>query len=353
MISTVKPYNGSGSGFTDYAYQLIKHIKPLLSKNDSIDELYAIKEVKKNNIAGLIKTNTIFKRKIALIPSDRYDIIHITDQEIGFVAKMLKGAHNSAKIITTVHDLTRFEKGLHRGIMQNAYNKLVRDSTVAAIRYSDTVLCNSSQTYKTMKEKFPALENLILVPNGIDNKFFKTAKLRKHNKNEKFIIGYIGALAYHKNVIFILETAEMLKNDSSYRFEIYGKGPELTELTRFKKRHRLSNVEFMGYAPERDKIKVYDGFDVFIFPSLYEGLGLPILEAQARGLPVIIYKNSNLPKEVTKLCINANSPIEAAHAIHLAVEIGQNVGVRKAEIRHAKGFIWSKTAKKTLEMYKG
>jgi hypothetical protein len=90
LISTAKPYKGSGSGLTEYAYQLITHMEQSLSKNDSVEELYALGASKRNNILGLIKTNTSFKKKIAAIPKDKYDIIHITDHEIGFAAKILK-----------------------------------------------------------------------------------------------------------------------------------------------------------------------------------------------------------------------------------------------------------------------
>ena len=51
----------------------------------------------------------------------------------------------------------------------------------------------------------------------------------------------------------------------------------------------------MGLALEERLIGIYDSFDVFAFPSLYEGFGLPILEAQSRGLPVIIYKYGKIP----------------------------------------------------------
>ena len=133
IISTVKPYEGSGSGLAEYAYQLVKHMKPLLKKGGSIDELYALERAEKNNMAGLISTNTMFKVKIAKIQKDSYDVIHILDHELGFAAKMLKKAHSTAKIITTVHDLARFEKGLHRGLSQKVYNKLVQGSIKDAI----------------------------------------------------------------------------------------------------------------------------------------------------------------------------------------------------------------------------
>ena len=154
VISTIKPYKGSGTGLTEYAYQLSEHLKLMLSNNDRIDFLYSLSDSKRNNIKGLLHANTSFKKMIANVQKNKYDIIHITDHEIGFAAKILKMKGNNAKIITTIHDLSRFEKGLHRGLSQKVYNKLVQGSIKDAIKYSDFILCNSSQTLNTITEKF-------------------------------------------------------------------------------------------------------------------------------------------------------------------------------------------------------
>lgn len=351
MVSTVKPYEGSGSGLTYYAYQLIKHMKPLLSKHDRIDELYALDAAKKNNVAGLVGANTAFKRKIAAVPNGKYDIIHILDQEIGFAAKALKKAHNTAKIITTVHDLARFEKGLHRGLKQSLYNKLVRGSAADAIRYSDVVLCNSTQTRDSIMKRFPET-NTKVIYHGTDDRFLTMKKRTVGRKTAgKFVIGYIGALAYHKNVIFILKTAAHMKDDRRFMFRIYGEGPELKRLMKYKKSHSLDNVELMGYAPEKDKIHIYDSFDVFMFPSLYEGLGHPILEAEVRGLPVIICKGAAIPKEVSKYCMVAMDQKHAAKLIVYSVR-GNNTLKLKRVIEYADIFAWKTTARCSFKIYK-
>ena len=353
IISTIKPYNGSGSGITDYTYQLVNHIKPLLSKDDSIDNLFALKEAKKANVLGLINVNTTFKRKISAIPKSEYDIIHITDQEIGFAAKLLKKSHNTAYIITTIHDLARFENSLHKGIKQNVYNHLVIGSIVDTIKYSDLLLCNSSQTYKTIRRKFPdAIKKLKLIHHGIDDKFLGTKRKNKIIKENRFVIGYIGALTYHKNVIFILKVAKELKNDPEYIFEIYGNGPEIKRLMRFKKKYNLNNIKFKGFVNEREKMQVYGNFDVFLFPSLYEGFGLPILEAQSSGLPVIILKTSNIPKEITKHCLIISSSRKAAETIRKLRSKRMDTRQKKILIKYANNFDWKFTAESTLKVYK-
>ncbi|MEM3841649.1 MAG: hypothetical protein QXN59_03075 [Candidatus Micrarchaeaceae archaeon] len=64
IISTAKPHKGSGLGITEYAYQLEKHLRLLLSEKDVVEDIYGLADSKRNDIAGLIKVNTSFKRKL-------------------------------------------------------------------------------------------------------------------------------------------------------------------------------------------------------------------------------------------------------------------------------------------------
>ena len=349
LITAIKPYKGSGSGLTEYAYQLINHIKPTLKREDTIEELYTLDSAKRNDIWGLLEVNTRFKNKTKNIPKEKYDIIHITNQEIGFAAKIFKKSGNKAKIITTVHDLSRFEKGLHRGSAQKIYNKLVKSSTIDAIRYSDFLLCNSSQTYDTVTKRFGRIKNMKVVLHGTKEMLLK-APIKK-SSHKTFNIGYIGALVKHKNVIFILNAAMYLRGNN-YKFIIYGTGVDSKMLENYVGKNNLGNVSLMSYLQEEEKVKTYDSFDVFVFPSLYEGLGSPILEAQARGLPVIIYKRGMIPKEVRKYCFEAESPEHMAQIIQNIKENGYNEKVKKKATEYARGFTWEKTAKETVEVYK-
>ena len=350
IITPIKPYRGSGSGIAEYSYKLFENIKRMLTKHDKIDSLYALSTSKRNDIRGILYTNTIFKKNIANVPTYKYDIIHITDHEIGFAAKILKKTGNNTKIITTIHDLSRFERGLHRGLSQKVYNKLVQGSIKDAINYSDFILCNSSQTLNTIEERFGQIKNIKVVPHGTNDAIIN-AKIPKRKAHKKFIIGYIGALMKHKNVIFLLKASEILKSEPEYKFVIYGTGMDKNMLLRFKQDNGLGNVKFNGYLKEDSKLKAYDGFDAFVFPSLYEGLGSPILEAQSRGLPVIIYKNGKIPKEVRKYCFEAESPEHMAQIIENIKENGYNEKLREKATAYARNFTWEKCARETIDAY--
>jgi len=177
------------------------------------------------------------------------------------------------------------------------------------------------------------------------------AKIPKRQKNEVFTVGYIGALMKHKNVIFILKAAKLL-DKARFKFLIYGTGVDMPMLEKFKEDNNLSNVYIKGYLEEKNKVKAYDCFNAFVFPSLYEGLGYPILEAQGRGLPVIIYKYGKIPKEVRKYCFEAETPEHMAQIIEHLRANGYNGKERKKAMEYARSFTWEKTARETLGIYK-
>jgi glycosyltransferase involved in cell wall biosynthesis len=347
LLSIVKPAAGSGDGTTEYVYQLRKQ----LEGKAEIEVLYSLDSVKRNNVRGLIATNTVFKDKIKELAASDCDIVHITSQELGFSAKILKEGKSTAKIITTIHDLTRFEKVYHRGFVQQAYNALVTKSIIDSVIYSDGLIFDGKQTLEDtvrLMGKIPGMTRVVTL--GVKENILETPVGRKRRK--VFTIGYIGALATHKNVSLLLKAAKLLKGKGSFRFVIYGTGVENVSLLKYKEANGLNNVEFMGFAPEEETPRIYDSFDAFVFPSLYEGFGLPILEAQARGLPVIINENGKITPEVRRYCFKVNDEKGLAKLI---VKLQKEGYLGKDKIRamkYARSFTWEKTAEGTLNMYR-
>ena len=110
-------------------------------------------------------------------------------------------------------------------------------------------------------------------------------------------------------------------------------------------------IKFLGFAPEDKLVGIYNSFGTFVFPSYYEGFGIQIIEAQFRGLPVIIYKYGKIPKEVRKYCFEAESPEHMAHIIEGIKENGYNEKLRKKATEYARNFTWERCARETLIMY--
>jgi len=349
LLNTIKPHAGSGDGMTEYAYQLCTK----LSKSNKVDAIYPLEQSKRSDIFGLVYTNSVFKLRIRKLAKEDYDIIHIANQELGFVAKMLKRLGCKARIITSIHDLMRVkDEGYHRGFLQDAYSNLVASSVHDALNFSDLIIFTASSVGNSAKREFGHELKKHTVTLLCPKDQFRTAKIPADKRSSELRVGYIGALAFRKNIIFVLKTAKMLKDDISVKFIIYGSGAEKPNLLQFKEENKLSNVTFMGFAPENKLMQIYDGFDLFIYPSIEEGSSLPILDAQARGLPAIVIKSNNMDEEVTKYCFKARDEQDAARIIALISKKGCSKKQIGAWTNYARSFSWDRVAKETLAAYK-
>ena len=344
MINGIRPMKGSGDGVTEYAYNMYLQLR----KKNSVDLVYAIERARKNDALGLLKVNSVLAGRASHATREGYDIFHIVNQEVGFAAREIKRANRNARVVTTIHDMVRFQSGLSKGMLQKAYNRMVRSSIEGAVKYSDFLLFDSAQTMDDVKRRFGNVKGEV-VNIGIEDRFFSRIPAKK-KEGKGFVVGYLGSFAYHKNVMMLLKAASLLKG-SDIEFRIYGMGSERKRIEEYVRSNGLSNVRLMGFAGEKEKVRIYDSFDAFVFPSMYEGFGLPILEAQARGLPVIIYRKGRIPKEVARHCFAAGDEQRMSQIIEDIRKDGYNKrGMRKA-LEYARSFTWERCAKGTFEIY--
>jgi len=114
-------------------------------------------------------------------------------------------------------------------------------------------------------------------------------------------------------------------------------------------------VNFIGWVPEEDKPPLYSGASLFVFPSLYEGFGLPVVEAMACGTPLIASKASSLPELVGEggLLFDPHDPGELKEAmIGLLSDEQLASDLRAKGLKRAGDFSWERTAQETLAVYR-
>jgi alpha-1,3-rhamnosyl/mannosyltransferase len=111
-------------------------------------------------------------------------------------------------------------------------------------------------------------------------------------------------------------------------------------------------IKFRGFAPEEKKASIYSSFDVLLFPSLYEGFCSEIFEAQALGIPVVLYKKSKIPKETRKYCFEAEDEAHMAQIMDDLMKNGYSESRRKSAAEYARSFTWEKCARETLKAYR-
>jgi len=152
------------------------------------------------------------------------------------------------------------------------------------------------------------LPEVVIINNAIDleNESFDPEKRRilreKNNCLDQYVIGHVGRLNFQKNQGFLLDIfAEVIKRGMDARLFLVGSGEDLDSLKEKTQRLGLENrVTFTG--PQRDIQGWLSCFDLFLFPSRFEGLSIAALEAQANGVPVLA-SDGVLPREI---CLNDN-----------------------------------------------
>ena len=174
---------------------------------------------------------------------------------------------------------------------------------------------------------------------------------------------YAGRISPHKNVIRIIEAfsalkAELQKEGQYPDLKLIIIGDELSkhpDLRRAVIKSRVQNdVRFLGFVPIGVLRIFYDLAKIFVFPSLYEGFGLPPLEAMAHGTPVVTSNTSSIPEVVgnAAVMVNPENVFEIMHALH-RVLLDQPVRekLKSRGVLQAQKFSWDNSVRRMLDVY--
>lgn len=171
------------------------------------------------------------------------------------------------------------------------------------------------------------------------------------------LVLYVGGLDWRKNFSGLLEGFAIFRRQvgKPYQLVLAGldtlSGEATGEIQ--KSGLREGEVHFIGYVPKRDLPLLYNAASIFAFPSLYEGFGLPLLEALACGLPAVACRNSSLP-EFADGCVSWVEPEPASIAaglLRLAVDQSYRQNLIQLGLQQAGRFTWKATALKCLKIY--
>jgi glycosyltransferase involved in cell wall biosynthesis len=196
-----------------------------------------------------------------------------------------------------------------------------------------------------------------------------TAIRQKYGLPESYLL-YLGGFDQRKNVPTLLKAFAQLAKDSRAFLVVAGRLPEYgLDLAIQAKRSDFfpdprpivqelgigERVVFTGWVPEEDKPALYSGARALVFPSLYEGFGLPPLEALACGTPVIASNRGSLPEIVGEggLLVEPDDVEGLAGAMErLLNDDTLWADLREKGLAHAARFSWEKTARETLAVYR-
>jgi glycosyltransferase involved in cell wall biosynthesis len=272
--------------------------------------------------------------------------------------------------VMTVHDmLEHMSRARERsGLLRSLYFQLTKRVLGNAAR----IFAVSNFTRNEIEKLFDIPPNHIdVVYNAIDERFLRghaTAADReliaqRYQVTYPFLL-YAGRISPHKNVVRMIEAFSALKTELE-RDHIYPDlkliiiGDDLSgnpDLRRTVVRSGVQNdVRFLGFIPIEVLRIFYDEAKIFVFPSLYEGFGLPPLEAMVHGTPVVTSNVSSLPEVVgnAAVLVNPENVFEIMRALHrVLTDQGLRDRMKERGYQQAMRFSWEISVRRVLDVYR-
>lgn len=370
-------YGSKQGGLGRYVEQLIQHLEQIDEHNEYVVFL------RKDNWDEFKLTKPNFKKAIANIPwyswseqlwlplilkIKKLDLMHFPHWNVPLMY--------NKPFIVTVHDLIMyhyprqqasthgpmvywFKDRLHRLVLKHAAKKAKQIITPTEFTKQDI--------HKTLKTSLDKIMVIHLAPyaNANKNQSIKSNNiLRKYNINKPFVL-YVGVAYPHKNLDQLIQAWKIFqeKYGNNYQLVLVGKknyfyNKLINKLTNpgegSLRDKQINNIVYTDYLTDQSLDELYAKASLYIFPSLYEGFGLPPLEAMAHGVPVASSTATCLPEILGDATIyfDPNIPEEMVRALHLGLH-DQNLRQRlkDAASRLLTKYSWEKTARQTLRIY--
>ena len=267
----------------------------------------------------------------------------------------------SGKLLLTFHDALHWD---YPEYIPDWRGKIYLWAISRKIRRADWIITPSHFTAGRVAEIFDfPQEKISVIYEGVDpERFFPrdensvAAALKKYDLTPQTYILYVGNLKMHKNIIRLVEGYRIAKKRGlEFPLVLAGKIAGLRAKVDVEKILSVPGVRYIGEIPHEDLPYLYSGARALALVSLYEGFGLPPLEAMACGCPVLASDAASLPEVVgdAALIVNPYDVDEIAESLQkicLDLKLRKNLIERGGE--QARKFRWHNTARQTLEVYR-
>jgi glycosyltransferase involved in cell wall biosynthesis len=343
------------TGIEEYSYQLIKHLRTPLEEHEVI--LYLRNGTKENIDFELPST---WKVKVLRMPRLWTYLRFSSSLLFSRPKKLLVPGH----IVPPIHpkDTTVVIHGLEYEVQPDSYSKYERWSMRRGIKnsckWAKNIVCVSNNTKKDLHKIYGIPKKKMRVvyegvnPAPIDNAQRTVEVLRDYKVQKQQYFIFIGRLEERKNISNILNAYDILRKHFgiTQKLVLVGKGGHGWERIEqeIKEHSFVKDIVVTGFVSEYEKWALLRNASVFVFPTLYEGFGLPVLEAQQLGVPVVTSDNSSLKEIAQKsaLLVDPNKPSDIAEKVNVLLT---NMSVRNAIIKNGfanlSRFDWDRCAR--------
>ena len=345
---------GDKDGIGRYTYHLVKALMELDAVNEyTLFNLFHRPSVDDPSaVLGKLPPNVAFSSD--KVPSvDGLDLFH------GTAYKVPSNFLN--KLVFTVHDLT-FVTHPEFHALQNRIHCVM--GTVSAVCQAATFIAVSNHTKRDMVTQLVVPENRVNVVHLAADEHFSPTQhggrehvAAKYGIRSRYIFN-LGTIEPRKNLKRLIQAYAMLPTARKEECSLViggGAGWLNSDIYRYVQDNNLGQyVKMIGNVDDEDLPALYGSCEVFVYPSVYEGFGLPVLEAMACGAPVITSRTSSLPEVAGDGAILVDP--EDVQSIRDAMEDLLTNGGKRSELRekglkHSMSFSWRRTAKETLGVY--
>jgi glycosyltransferase involved in cell wall biosynthesis len=369
-IDASRAFVKTKTGIEEYSYQVIKHLRDFL-KNEQVI-LYLDPRVNRKEYIDF-ELPAHWKIKFLRAPKFWTQVRLSAEMLFRPPAALFIPAHTVPIIhpkntIVTIH-------GLEYEFCPNAYSWFerwyMRWSIRKSCRWAKRIIAVSENTKKDLMRLYKVPEGKIsVVYEGYSGDNFqfsgyaRSGEARQSNPNniisnlKKYLL-FVGRLEERKNIIGIIEAFEILKGKYSIPHKLilvgkYGFGGERIKNKVYESEYK-NDIILTGYVSDENKYYLMANADAFLFPTFYEGFGLPILEAQSVGAPVVCSNVSSMPEVCGKhaVLVDPKDTSAIAGAIHKLVsdEDYKNDIIEKG-LENVKRFSWERCAGRIADIMK-
>lgn len=275
-------------------------------------------------------------------------LIELTGCDVFFAANYFLPRLHSAvarKRVITIHDLTfqRFPELLQKETLENLRNQMLREITTA-----DAIVCVSESTRRDLLHYYSVdPTRAVTVHSGLGT----PANAEPLDGLPSRYILFVSTIEPRKNLETLIDAYEQLRARGTYDGALVIVGRVGWKSESLIPRLRADGIVHLDYLPAAQLATVYEQAEAFVFPSLYEGFGFPLLEAMARGVPTLAARSSSLP-EIGGDAALYFDPLDARELAAQLERVVSDATLRaelasKGRARAAE-FRWSEAARQTL-----
>lgn len=334
------------AGIKSYTYHLVRALRKI-AKNDEIRAYPYLKDfgALDHEASSLSRFSTL-ARIAALYFSRSTPLLDLmlAGSDVFHASNQVRRAPGGVKLTATIHDLTCWlMPELHTAANVRA-DKTFAD---AILRRADGLIAVSENTRQdAIRMLGIAPEKIETIYSGVAEEYFDARPVRR----DRPYVLYVGTIEPRKNLPVLLDAWKLLRTD----FELVIAGPEGWGSERTLARIR-SEATYLGYVREAELPGLVAGAEVFVYPSLYEGFGFPVVQAMAAGSPVVTSTTSCLPEIAgdAAVLVDPRSASQVAGGIRRLLEsesLRAQFAARGRE--RAQMFRWNTCAERSLAFFR-